>query len=149
MRPSPDRLTCLEGLDWPDISKNKPGHKAYLRIRGLLNYFRKYCQNFSQYMAENSDLVEAAWNPESSISFARAQAKCNANVRTITEAICSQALAVVPEGTDIEICTDASSISYSYAAYRAKDRKPIMFGGKSFNKVQRSYGSLDRELLGV
>ena len=149
VRPSPDRLTCLQGLTWPDIRKNKPGHKAYLRCRGLLNYFRKYCPRFSQYMAENADYVLNAWDADSKLSFSEAQEKCNKNVSIVTGEICKNALVVVPEGENLNIFTDASSISYSFVLTRASDRRPVIFGGKSFNKVQRSYGSLDRELLAV
>ena len=149
MRPSPDRLTCLQGLTWPQICKYKPGHKAYLRCRGLLNYFRKYCPKFSQYMAENADYVLDAWDSNSKLSFSEAQDKCNKNVAIVTSNICNNALVVVPEGEKLNIFTDASSISYSFVLTRASDRRPVMFGGKSFNKVQRSYGSLDRELLAV
>ena len=149
VRPSPDRLTCLDGLKYPELKRNKPQSRAYMRIHGLLNYFRRFVPQFSEHCAQMKDLIKNAWDPESSVTFELAQAECDKHMAHIIKEIKSQSLLVVPDGSDLICFTDASSISFSYCVTRASDRRVISFGGKSFNQVQRSYGSLDRELLGV
>ena len=149
VRPSPDRLKCLDTLSYPDISLNKPGHKAYLRIYGLLNYYRKFIKDHSFIVAQTKDLVEAAWDESNETTFEEAQEKCDKHVRTMCECIRHAALTVVPEGTEILAYCDASSISISFSIVRASDRAPIMFGGRSLNKVERTYSSMDRELLSI
>lgn len=57
-------------VKWPDVRTNKPDAKPYLRVRGLLNYVRKFVVKFSQSMAEISDWVKEAM-PMSSPSATR------------------------------------------------------------------------------
>ena len=149
VRPAPDRLKCLDTLSFPDIKSNKPGHKSYLRIYGLLNYYRKFIKDHSFIVSTTKDLVEAAWDESNDMSFEKAQEECNKHVRSMCNCIRHAALLVVPEGTDILAYCDASSISVSFSIVRASDRRPIMFGGRSLNKVERTYSSMDRELLSI
>ena len=149
VRPSPDRLTCLDNLKYPEIRRNKPPSRAYMRIHGLLNYFRRFVPKFSEHLSKMRDFVKQAWDDSHETTFQHAQTECDKHVSEIVKSIRTQSLLVVPDGSDLICFTDASSISFSYCVTRASDRRPIAFGGKSFNEVQRKYGSLDRELLGV
>ena len=149
VRPSPDRLKCLDTLAFPDVKSNNPKHKSYLRLFGLFNYYRKFIKNYSKETAKVKDYVEAAWDEENKMSFEEAQKAGDEYAKYMCEKIRGSALAVVPEGTEILAYCDASSISVSFSIVRASDHAPIMFGGRSLNKVERTYSSMDRELMSI
>ena len=69
--------------------------------------------------------------------------------REAIDAIKSASLEVVPEGDAITIMTDASATASGFVVMRTSDKRPIMFGGKGFTRVERSYGSFERELFAI
>ena len=106
VRPSPDRLTCLDGLKYPELKRNKPQSRAYMRIHGLLNYFRRFVPQFSEHCALMKDLIKDAWDPESTVTFEHAQAECDRHMAEIVKEIKTQSLLVVPDGSDLICFTD-------------------------------------------
>jgi len=147
---APSRLDCLDSFCFPKIADNGPKSKAYSRVFGKLQFFRKFVKNYTHLSAKMANLVEEAWNKENTkVTFDSAQKICDTETRHICSEIKKSALAIVTENDELVLRTDASSLSYAFQIYRKSDRAPIAFGGKSFTEVERQYPPFCRELLGL
>ena len=147
--PAPSRLQALDTFVFPNIKDNKPVSKAYNRCFGYLQFFRKFVPKYTHMSAEMTKIVADAWDDTNVETFESAQSKCDKLTREICSKIKTQSLAIVSSDDDLILRTDASSLSYAFVLYRKSDRRPICFGGKSFNDTEKSYPPFCRELLGL
>ena len=148
--PAPSRLDCLDSFCFPKIADNGPKSKAYNRVFGKLQFFRKFVKNYTHLAAKMTQLVDQAWDTENlTVTFQSAQIECDKHTRDICSLIKSSALTIVTDKDELVLRTDASSLSYAFQLYRKSDRTPIAFGGKSFSAVEQQYPPFCRELLGL
>ena len=142
IRPDPSRLQTLSSIVPP--SANVVIKKPWQKIFGLLGYYRKFISGYCHKEAEIKSIRSEYLQKR--ITLKIANAKINDIVQSCVAAIKSEALTVPSPDTVLHLKTDASNLAAGWVLEDSQ-RRPILYGGKSWSVTEKEYSTFEQEML--
>ncbi|CAI6358323.1 unnamed protein product [Macrosiphum euphorbiae] len=138
--PDPNKLKCIKEYPKP---KNAKDIKSFL---GLLNYYRRFVDNFAKTAKPLTYLLKKdvpfIWSDN-----------CEHSFQELKKALMNPPLLVYPdwEAGKFNLCTDASQYAIGAVLSQGdvpKDQ-PIAYASRTLNKAENNYSVIQKELLAI
>lgn len=135
MKPDEDRVKALLNL------KNPENVKELQKILGMINYLRRFVDNFAEKTSKLRELlkknVEFQWLPE--------HTKVLNKIKTLLSK--EPILGNFDKNKEITIQSDASQNGLGCTLMQ--ENKPICYASRSLTETEKAYSQIEKELLGI